>query len=414
MKKTLIILLVVSISIGSLFAAEHAAPIDPTQNEMYSAVLASFRPTSTRALGMGDAALAVSGRSDSFFYNPAALAEGRFQLSLPAASVTLYHPADILEKGIADKLIQGIKENDNSKITGAAADYLGLIKSGKGKLATVDAAMSFTAGGFGLGVFVQDNVHTYAPSNSTGGLDSNLIDELNVAARLGLGFRINLPASFSIDLGVAASFNYLAFSQKVNANDVMTALNDGDVVSYLREQIPIMAGWAVPIDAGVNINMPFGFTVSAVARNFNGKYSMVAYDNANQLIPNIMKAPGGAAKYTFNTDWQLDAGLGWKLKNVFFQPTIAVDVTDIIGLAKTKNVTVNDFMYHLNAGAEIRLLSFLDVRGGLNKGYWSVGAGIDLWAIKIDVAYSWMEFGAKTGDNPGDALSIRFNIGYDR
>ena len=71
-------------------------------------------------------------------------------------------------------------------------------------------------------------------------------------------------------------------------------------------------------------------------------------------------------------------------------------------------------MSHIKAGAELRLLSFLDVRGGFNQGYWSVGAGLDLAIVKIDVAYFWQEFGKKVGDYGLDGLSIRVNVGYDR
>ena len=83
-------------------------------------------------------------------------------------------------------------------------------------------------------------------------------------------------------------------------------------------------------------------------------------------------------------------------------------------MCTTKDFTFRDFMYHLNIGAEVRLLSFLDIRGGLSQGYWSLGVGLDLWAFKVDVAYYRQEFGSTAGEYGLDGFTVRFNIGYDR
>ena len=79
-----------------------------------------------------------------------------------------------------------------------------------------------------------------------------------------------------------------------------------------------------------------------------------------------------------------------------------------------RNIQQFFFMYHLNVGAELRLLSFLDLRGGLNQGYWTLGVGLDLWAVKVDVSYFHQEFGVAVGDNGLDGLTVRVNIGFDR
>ena len=189
---------------------------------------------------------------------------------------------------------------------------------------------------------------------------------------------------------------------------------DPDIMSIFAG-IPVMAGFSIPIDVGLNLNMPYGFSLGVVARNLNGKYHMTGFDNYEKFLQDPF---GGKVikdnKFTFDSDWSLDAGIGWSFNRWYFSPTIAVDVRDIVGLAQTKNVDFRDFMYHLNIGAEIRLLSFLDVRGGLSQGYWTLGVGIDLWAIKMDIAYFSQEFGDRVGDNGLDGLTIRFNIGFDR
>jgi hypothetical protein len=47
-------------------------------------------------------------------------------------------------------------------------------------------------------------------------------------------------------------------------------------------EFQLAAGWALPIDVGVNFNLPVGFRISAVARDINGKYTMQNYpENGN-------------------------------------------------------------------------------------------------------------------------------------
>jgi hypothetical protein len=71
-------------------------------------------------------------------------------------------------------------------------------------------------------------------------------------------------------------------------------------------------------------------------------------------------------------------------------------------------------MTHLKAGAEVKLFSMLDVRAGLNQGYITIGAGVDLFVIRLEAAYYRQEFGVQLDDKPVDALTIRANIGFDR
>lgn len=405
-KRILLIALLALISISSIFAVNLAKP---SADNTYAAMVEPFQPLTARALGMGSAGVAVTGRSDTFYINPASLASKRFQLSLPSAQVTLYHVYDILESGMIENVING-----SENIFSGAGSILDSIEAGKGKIADVDAGVSFTAAGFGLGVNARASILTYG--DDVGGVNSDIIAKVNAAVSMGYGFRINLPSDFSLDLGLMVRFNYLAYTEKVGAEKVQEVMGneDPDIMSIFAG-IPVMAGFSIPIDVGLNLNMPYGFSLGVVARNLNGKYHMTGFDNYEKFLQDPF---GGKVikdnKFTFDSDWSLDAGIGWSFNRWYFSPTIAVDVRDIVGLAQTKNVDFRDFMYHLNIGAEIRLLSFLDVRGGLSQGYWTLGVGIDLWAIKMDIAYFSQEFGDRVGDNGLDGLTIRFNIGFDR
>ena len=74
----------------------------------------------------------------------------------------------------------------------------------------------------------------------------------------------------------------------------------------------------------------------------------------------------------------------------------------------------SDLLLHLNLGAEVGLFDILTVRGGVNRGYLSIGAGLWLPFMQVDASYGWQEFGNQIGDKPVDSLTIKFSLGYDK
>jgi hypothetical protein len=370
-------------------------------------------------MGMGGAGIAVAGTSDSFFLNPAALANRKFQLSLPSIGVTVYNPQQILEQGIIED-IKADKEED------AAQKFLGILsRKGFNEALTSDVSFSLSAGGFGLGIQAQEKIHSYSPDGKT--TSTKLIAEANAVATLGYGLRIHIiEDSLSIDLGVAARFNYRAYNQAVTADDFIGLVAGTEDTDDLLNETPLMAGWAVPIDAGVNVNLPLGFTISTVVRNLNGKYHMTAYPGISNWAKEVLgvkltsdgsQGAGTNSEFEFTIPWSLDAGFGWAPSfgsfDKILRPTVAVDVVDLVDLFG-EEVTTERLLTHLKAGAEVKLFSMLDVRAGLNQGYITIGAGVDLFVIRLEAAYYRQEFGVQLGDKPVDALTIRANIGFDR
>ncbi len=409
MKKLLIYFLIVLCCVSSLFAEESkVAVINPAENAMYSALLKPYTPTSPRRQAMGNAGLAVVSGSDSLYYNPAGLAEKRVVVALPSVAVTLYHPYGFLKNGVVDDL-KSFDSNDNEKLAQLALDVKKALGNNYTKIMDIDASTGFTAGGFGLMINVKDTVHSYRITSTDGGV----FDQLNASIAIGYGHRINIASKFSIDIGADVKFNYMAFTKGIAITDVLNKDNLNDPMNKIVKTLPVMAGFSVPIDVGVNFNLPLNFKIGVVAKNINGKMYMHSFDNYENALKNPLGSSNESIKFEYNTDFSLDAGFAWTWKNKLFAPTIAVDVVDTIGLFKNK-LNMRNFVYHLNAGAEIRILSFLDVRGGFSQGYWTLGAGLDLWAIKMDVAYFWQELGTTAGANSTDGLSVKFNIGWDR
>lgn len=400
-----------------LFAvAEDYSP----DNAIYGQVDDPFIGTSVRVLGMGGAGLGVRGYYDSFFINPANLAKSGFRFSLPAVTITAYSPQAILESGAIDEFEKG---TDASMASGAQK-LLSTIRIGYGDVLTTDVSTSITLGSFGLGLQAQERLMSY--KDSTDSLNTNLIAQVTTAAIVGFGFRINLAERVSIDLGVTAQAVYKAYYKAQTVASVINLIQDEttDPATKFLNETPLIAGYALPLSAGINVNLPFGLTVSTVAKNFNGNYTMNTYDSVNDWAEEVLgqrlsENPDDDAstapiepEWTIEVPWRLDAGLTWE-PNIgsLIRPTIAVDVVDVMAMSgKTGDDLTRAFFEQTRLGASVRLLSLLDFRYGLNKGYQSIGVGFDLLIFHIDAAYYTQEYGSSIGDKPIDALSLRFSL----
>ena len=65
---------------------------------------------------------------------------------------------------------------------------------------------------------------------------------------------------------------------------------------------------------------------------------------------------------------------------------------------------------HLGTEASI---GFLDLRAGIDQGYVTYGAGVDLWLIKADAAYYAAELGNAAGQIRNDRIIYSLTIELD-
>ena len=398
MKKAIAIALIVVMSALTLSAANF-----DFSESTYFTLASPFTKTSARISAMGGAGLAVFNNQDSLYINPASLGGKGLVFNLPNAAVTLYNVKDlVVESGLLEQVIE-----DPSVIAEDPMGYIGYIldpvlRPGNTKLATVDAGIGFKAGRFAFAIDSQVNLNIANPSAGISQLQ--IVPQVDLAATMGLGFRFFRDKAFNLDIGVSAALQVRAFMEKVSWSDLNGELME-DPMAYLDKK-PIAIGWAVPLTVGVNINMPFGFTIANVVSNIqlvNGGYNYVVQESYNNFVDD----PMGTVSGIFTNDAVYTA------KSDFIYSTIAVDVVDIVGLVQ--DPSLNTFLYRLKAGAEIQLFKFLELRGGLNSGYATLGAGINLFnVIHLEASYYWNEFGQQLGAQPVDALTIRVNIGWER
>ena len=215
---------------------------------------------------------------------------------------------------------------------------------------------------------------------------------------------------------------------------MMSIQNGDDVSTTLMETVPFASGYAIPVTAGANLNLPLGLTVSGVGRNFNGNYNMVGYTNLKSLINNDETIVAFAGEDSLGTDsstapvasdsfeveipWSFDLGLSFapKVKGAL-KPSLAIDFIDCYGLindainqSRSPVQLKSDALASLHAGAQLSLLNILEARVGISQGYKSFGFGLNLLVLYLDAAYYWQEYGDVLGQSPSDAISVKFSI----
>ena len=424
MKKLITFSLAIMLSCVSAFASTSFNPFEDNIGT-YSALEAPFTKTSARVASMGGAGLAVFNNQDSLYMNPASLGEKGLVFNVPNFALTLYNIKDVyVDSGLSDALVKDFtKIMDVDYLTG---DLLSsfievLTASGRNKLATIDAGIGTKLGRFAFALDSQVNLNTF---NTYGVSGLNVIPQVDVAATFGLGFRFFRDSAFNFDVGVSASLQVRAFMKAVDINTFSDAFKSGSTEKSLEilGSNPVYIGWAVPLTVGININMPFGFTLANVVSNIhliNGGFNYIVTDY-NSIADDYTGAVSdvfGESAFVRKSPVNYSIGLGWAPDLGWFEwildPTIAVDVVDVIGLADEFNTI--GFLSRLKAGIELQMFKVLELRAGLNGGYISVGAGVNLFnVIHCEVGYYWNEFGDVLGQKDVDALTIRFNIGWER
>lgn len=412
MKKLLLIL-----TIFALFLPLSAKTLDEQ-------TFKPFEPLSVRSEAMGGSGIANPGRSDTFFLNPAGFCLYNGQLSLPYVGFRLYNINSLAQNGFFSSLSKG-------DMTNAGVNFVTAIQSGYLDLAAIDLGFSFSISDFGLGVNSQVKLSTIGP----GTVGSTVIAETNLVGNIGYAHLFELNGGYSIALGVNVKFNYLAYTTPgvesgekggFSASRLVSVFSSPDpFIKSLLNGVPVAGGFSVPVDCGLILSMPHDFSFGFAVRNINGGFAeMNTYNGFSSLLYEITNIKlkdstitDKVNTFSITTPIQLDLGFAWAPPEKGFfkyiKPSLALDFVDAIGFFENE-LSWEQVLLHIKMGIELRVLRIIDLRAGLNQGYPSLGASLDLAAFRVDALYSVKEYGYEVGNNPLDALTIRFNIGFDR
>ncbi len=338
---------------------------------MTQQALAADIGLSVRALGMGNAYTAIVNDGDSIFYNPAGLAK------MTGFRWTIIDPAlgtDAIDS--YQDYIDLASEND---------DVSQIINDLYGEDMTVysGAKSLFSIGSFAFGAY--------------GVVDGN--------------FLINNPVFPNIRTNYRVDYGFVAGGGLNLVPDMLDVGFQARRVTRQGGQIPIGVSTIATLNS------------ESIQNEFNRTGIGYAFDfGATLSFP-------GALKPTVSFTWR-DMG------NTSFEPTgdalapRPVEQEQIIGLGLTYESLLMDIRptidYRFLNDTEMQLgkkinmgIEFswpvLDVRGGFHQGYYSLGAGFDLWLMRVDAATYGVELGAYPGqlEDRRYMMQVTFEFGID-
>jgi hypothetical protein len=361
-------------------------------------------PKDARSMGMGGAFRVFSQGYSSFFGNPAGFAGSTSSLTIADVSAWAYLAPTSENLGRVQKIIS--KPASDADITNWAGDWI-VKNHGLGAGASVGGGWVGKKG-IAVGVTLVTDEVAYGDSL----LGSKLVSATQANAVIGLAYPINLgPVWFRV--GADGRVFYRVQSDPTTGWPFSTILNDyldDDKLSLAT--LTLLGGYGFAADAGLVFGIGpvmLGFT----ARDFGLEFkvgSFTAQDVKDKGIGALPISGTTAASLTPS----YTAGLGLRLfENTKFEPSVYAEVEDPIALFSSSDI-LTDILKSLHAGAQLRLLNFLNIRGGLNKGWYSVGAGLDLSFLEIDAAFFPEELGIYPGDKGRSGISVQAAIRFGR
>jgi hypothetical protein len=384
MKRLLTLLLALGL-LASIVTAQSVTPM-------------SLVPKDARSIAMGGAFTALGSGYQSLYGNPAGFGVGRGMLTLANASFW----------GFVKPTSQNLNElgamttGDSAAIVGKVSDLL----TGNGIGAGGAAGLGFTGGGLGLGVTAVSE--EYARGATLLGTSFTSATQINAIA----GLAITLgPKEFNVKIGgdlrpfVRVEGNFPAMTL-VSAIAGSSANSDPLKVIF-DQKASYGVGLAADLGAIATIgDLSAGLSIRDIAPPFN--FTPTTFGIVTGATPGSINAnPSTDPKGQFFPNVTL--GLGWSPKFIpgIIDPSLYLEVQDFKSLADK-----NSIWNLLHAGGELRLLSFIFLRGGINQGWLTAGAGVNLLILQVDVAAFTEELGMHPGDmsRAGVAANIRLHL----
>lgn len=379
-KKALVLVLIVALG-GAIFAQTQVNSISPKD---------------ASSMGMGGSFKVFSTGYDTFFGNPAGFGSKKGELTIADINTWVYMKPT--QENI--KAAQDIINGDDSGMISTIERLV--IENGFGAGASL--GLGWAGKGFGLGLtMVTDEIATGASL-----LGAKLVSQTQANLTVGLAFPFSLgPVAFSI--GADARAFYKLNSDPASGwlfNTIITdiVVNDKDPMETI-ENLDVLGGYGFALDAGATIGLG-PFMVGAIVRDLGLEMNM-EQAKVKDVLNNGEIPMDGTVVYQLKP--VITAGLGLKFDLGPIAPSAYVEADDPVSLVSGG---FDSIWGNLHAGAELKLLRFISLRTGLNQGYLSLGAGLNILFLKIDAALFTEEIGVNPGDFGRTGIAIQAAVRF--
>ena len=375
MKKIALICLVLIIGFGFISA----------EDKVYTHPLKWYSP---ELMGQGNSTTANITGYNALFCNPAGIRTDKTEITAfsiqPSWSMDIFTFLDEHNSlGFAEALLNQAVEN--------------------GMGIGAQTSIGFARKGLGMAVFL--SIDSLFPQVTS---IPNVKGDVWATAGFVAGYSLDLNLlGLNWKIGADLRPMYRMLFANIDANNIIDFADDIDSVKFDR-----LAGFGLGFDLGVQTtwkSLTFGVALKDVAgTTFHYKYAESDYKGK--------KIPGTETNLAekFIVPMTLRTGVCFHPQlfySNFIDPKFHIDYTlplynedKIIGSEK------GTFWTNLCLGTEVTIFEILDLRAGLNGGYFSAGLGLDLWVFEISAALYSQELGAYAGHKGTMGGVVEFSV----
>ena len=415
MKKTAIILLVLIISLSSVFATDSSfSKIPELENTIGKSV---YRPR-------------FATRFNTLAYriwdNPAELAGGKFILDLPEISFSVNNVAANLNSEFFGFLTSSPTVMQTEAMIKAFDKYFKTLGTGSNttnEILRTDVGFGFEIGGFAMRADVNASYNTYNASGETSVTSVKIVPEVNAALSLVFGFKIIDTDQLTLKAGVSVHPSIKTFTKGIGATDIIAQVgninnidvDDPTVLASMLFGDEMYVGVAVPFDLSASV----GFfndrlKVYAKANNILGTYHFVNGDlnEISGLASDYQKIL--KSEKTFGTaPVEIDLGVTAETNFIGIHPVVYAEFNNAYAYFKdmfeTEVFTWTDLLAQFNFGAQVSLFKVIKLGFGYEDGYRQIAAGVGINDICVQAMYG----AHKYNNNATDTLSVVIKLGWD-
>jgi hypothetical protein len=353
---------------------------------------------SPRTLAMGGASIAIGGRFDSVFQNPAGLSlmpEKNWEVNVLSLSVGYNDNAIDFIKDLDDALDTGDQNKDGDTGDDQLIAVNNVLKEYRGRNIHVDAAnLSSVANNYGkysFGIGGLASAKVDAIPHQGFGLDGLLEMDANIQTGVIVG--VGAKPLDNLHAGIAVKFlNRETVAHSFTARELVE--NEDDIEGYIKDNT-LEKGSAVGLDAG----MIYSFFQNSLIRPSVG-FSVMDIGDTDF-------GAAGEIPMTVNLGVAATGNL-----LVFESLTVGLDYVDVLNNYEEDD----DWGKRLRFGGELVLAESSQfsaaLRAGLYQGYKTYGAEIRFSALRVSYTSYAEEIGAYAGQDKDRRHMIALNLGW--